>query len=213
VRPGQVLAIMGPSGSGKTTLLTILAARARPTSGQLRLNGAPYDAAAKALIALVPQDDALFPNLTVRRKVSSLAIHLGRRVFRPSRSALAIDPSRPIVLARGWHALKLDLQVRETLDYAAQLRLPPSSGGRASVVARTAASRAALVDSLLGELGIAHVAGSRVGGALKRGVSGGERKRVAIGVELAGAPPIVLLDEVWRIIDYDAHRFVCHNAL
>ena len=66
VRPGQVLAIMGPSGSGKTTLLTILAARARPTSGQLRLNGAPYDAAAKALIALVPQDDALFPNLTVR---------------------------------------------------------------------------------------------------------------------------------------------------
>ena len=104
VRPGQVLAIMGPSGSGKTTLLTILAARARPTSGQLRLNGAPYDAAAKALIALVPQDDALFPNLTVRRKVSSLAIHLGRRVFRPSRSALAIDPSRPIVLARGWHA-------------------------------------------------------------------------------------------------------------
>ena len=44
-------------------------------------------------------------------------------------------------------------------------------------------------------LGIKHVANTVVGGELLRGVSGGERKRVSIGVELVNCPSILFLDE------------------
>jgi len=39
VRRGEFLSVMGPSGSGKSTLLYVLGALARPTSGQVLING------------------------------------------------------------------------------------------------------------------------------------------------------------------------------
>ena len=52
---------------------------------------------------------------------------------------------------------------------------------------------------MLDELGLRHVADSQVGGSgLIRGVSGGERRRVSIGMELVIDPPILALDEPTR---------------
>ena len=51
------------------------------------------------------------------------------------------------------------------------------------------------VESLLQELGLFHVADSFVGDEENRGISGGERKRVSIGVDMIHNPPILLLDE------------------
>jgi ABC-type multidrug transport system ATPase subunit len=48
----------------------------------------------------------------------------------------------------------------------------------------------------LDQLGLNHVANDRIGGALKRGISGGERKRTSIGVELITNPSLLFLDEV-----------------
>ncbi|KAF2291958.1 hypothetical protein GH714_042300 [Hevea brasiliensis] len=45
------------------------------------------------------------------------------------------------------------------------------------------------------ELGLSHVADSFVGDEENRGISGGERKRVSIGVDVIHDPPILLLDE------------------
>ncbi|KAJ1564397.1 hypothetical protein HK405_014974, partial [Cladochytrium tenue] len=79
------------------------------------------------------------------------------------------------------------MTVRETLLFSAELRLPESM---------TAAQRAARVDAVLADLGLTQVAGSRIGGfGGKRGISGGERRRVSIGVELVTNPPVLLLDE------------------
>ncbi|KAG9446589.1 hypothetical protein H6P81_012717 [Aristolochia fimbriata] len=82
------------------------------------------------------------------------------------------------------------LTVEETLMYSARLKV---AGGK-----RAAALRVA---DLLKELGLEHVAGSRIGGdfdhssGYSRGVSGGERRRVSIGVDLVHDPAILLLDE------------------
>jgi ABC-type lipoprotein export system ATPase subunit len=39
VRRGEFVSVMGPSGSGKSTLLYVIGALARPTSGQVMING------------------------------------------------------------------------------------------------------------------------------------------------------------------------------
>lgn len=52
-----------------------------------------------------------------------------------------------------------------------------------------------LADSVLANLGLSRVAHSLVGDVNTRGVSGGERKRVNIGVELMARPAILFLDE------------------
>jgi ABC-type multidrug transport system ATPase subunit len=53
----------------------------------------------------------------------------------------------------------------------------------------------ARVDEVLGQLGIAHIADTRIGGVERRGVSGGEMRRVSIGLELVARPDVLILDE------------------
>lgn len=78
------------------------------------------------------------------------------------------------------------LTVRETLAFSARLRLPPSLAA-ADVDAR--------VDAVCAELGLSPaVSATRIGGPFERGISGGERKRVTIGVELVTDPSLLFLD-------------------
>lgn len=51
------------------------------------------------------------------------------------------------------------------------------------------------MDYLINELGLKKCQNTRVGGAIVRGVSGGERKRTSIGVELITDPSLIFLDE------------------
>ena len=140
--PGELVAIVGPSGAGKTTLLSVLAGSADPArvvGGEVLVDGLPMDAARfRRVSGYVPQDDALFPALTVE----------------------------------------------ESLVYSARLRLRVGGGGG---VGSSASDRAR---ELMAELGLAHVAASRVAD-----VSGGERRRVSIGMDLVHDPAVLLLDE------------------
>ncbi|KAJ0084410.1 hypothetical protein Patl1_29382 [Pistacia atlantica] len=77
------------------------------------------------------------------------------------------------------------LTVKETLMFSAKFRLKEMSS-------REKEER---VESLLHELGLSHVADSFVGDEENRGISGGERKRVSIGVDMMHNPSILLLDE------------------
>ncbi|KAL3813062.1 hypothetical protein ACJIZ3_014330 [Penstemon smallii] len=76
------------------------------------------------------------------------------------------------------------LTVEETLMFSAKFRLrvpQPELGSR--------------VKSVTTELGLSHVANSLVGDERVRGISGGERRRVSIGVEVIHDPKILILDE------------------
>lgn len=76
------------------------------------------------------------------------------------------------------------LTPRESLMYAAELRL-----------ALPAAERRARVESLLDELSLHQCADVRCGNADTRGISGGQRKRVSLGLELITRPAVVMCDE------------------
>ncbi|KAL6556474.1 ABC transporter G member 14 [Orobanche gracilis] len=78
------------------------------------------------------------------------------------------------------------LTVFETLMFTALLRLPKSLSKEEKV---------AHADRVLVELGLTGCRDIMVGGALFRGISGGERKRVSIGQEMLINPSLILLDE------------------
>lgn len=80
------------------------------------------------------------------------------------------------------------LTVHETFMLHARLRLPPSTPD---------AEKAESVDRLIAELGLKNVRDSPVGspGGFRRGLSGGERKRCNIGVEMVRDPAAIFLDE------------------
>ncbi|TWW79874.1 ATP-binding cassette sub-family G member 2 [Takifugu flavidus] len=78
------------------------------------------------------------------------------------------------------------LTVRENLNFSAALRLPTYV---------TQKEKQQKVNKLIEELGLGRVADSRVGTQLIRGISGGERKRTNIGMELIIDPSVLFLDE------------------
>ncbi|KFO12338.1 ATP-binding cassette sub-family G member 2, partial [Balearica regulorum gibbericeps] len=78
------------------------------------------------------------------------------------------------------------LTVRENLKFSAALRLPKSVKEQ---------EKDERVNQIIKELGLSKVADSKVGTQFTRGVSGGERKRTNIGMELITDPAILFLDE------------------
>jgi NitT/TauT family transport system ATP-binding protein len=68
VTAGEFVCLLGPSGSGKSTLLNLLAGFAYPTSGRVSQNDKPLIGPGPDR-AVVFQDAALFPWLTLRRNV------------------------------------------------------------------------------------------------------------------------------------------------
>ncbi|XP_073047134.1 ABC transporter G family member 23-like [Primulina eburnea] len=86
------------------------------------------------------------------------------------------------------------LTVKETLVFSAKFRLKEMS----------VQMRNERVVGLMEELGLMHVADSFVGDEENRGISGGERKRVSIGVDMIHDPPVLLLDEPTSGLDSSA---------
>ncbi|KAK1304929.1 ABC transporter G family member 14 [Acorus calamus] len=78
------------------------------------------------------------------------------------------------------------LTVTETLVFTALLRLPSSL---------THPQKASYAEQVITELGLTRCRHSMIGGPLFRGISGGERKRVSIGLEMLVNPSLLLLDE------------------
>lgn len=92
------------------------------------------------------------------------------------------------------------LTVYEALLFASRLRLPENVPD---------IEKRELVEELMSKLGISSLRNVRigyngdVGGGKARGISGGEMRRVSIGLELISRPDILILDEPTSGILYD----------
>ncbi len=78
-------------------------------------------------------------------------------------------------------ALMATATPREALMFSANMRLPPDTPKE---------KLTALVDKLLVDLGIDVCADVIIGGALIKGISGGQRKRTSVGVEVITDPSV-----------------------
>ena len=97
---GQMVSIIGPSGSGKSTLLNLIGGLDRPSSGQVRIDGAPLSGMS---------DDEL---TTVRRDKIGFIFQFFNLL--PTLSCLE-NVGLPLHL-RGWTRRKVDARARELLD-------------------------------------------------------------------------------------------------
>src|SRR6202008_1986538 len=137
-RPGTLTAIIGGSGAGKSTLSRLIAGYATPTSGVVTFEGHDIHseyASLRTRIGMVPQDDVVHRQLTVK----------------------------------------------QALGYAAELRLPPDT---------SKADREQVITQVLEELELTPHALTRVDK-----LSGGQRKRASVALELLTGPSLLVLDE------------------
>ena len=101
------------------------------------------------------------------------------RILQADRSRVGVVPQDDIV-----HP---ELTVEESLYFSGRLRFSPDTSD---------AELGVEVDRVLQELGIEHIRASRIGDALHRGISGGQRKRVNLGQEmLTRSTRVLFLDE------------------
>lgn len=73
--PG-IYALLGPNGAGKTTLMNILTGNLKADSGQILLNGTTVSSNSseyKKFLGYVPQQQALYPEFTVRQYLMYLS--------------------------------------------------------------------------------------------------------------------------------------------
>ncbi|WP_206188922.1 FHA domain-containing protein [Streptomyces hirsutus] len=147
----SLIAVIGPSGSGKSTLLKALTGYRPADRGEVlydNRNLYKQFAELRQRIGLVPQDDILHKELTVKK----------------------------------------------ALKYAAKLRFPADT---------TAAERDARIDEVLRELKLDIHKDKKV-----TSLSGGQRKRVSVALELLTKPSLIFLDEPTSGLDPGMDRDV-----
>lgn len=172
--PGRVAAVMGPSGAGKTTFLSAIAGKATgcETTGMILINGKIEPIRAyKKIIGFVPQDDIVHGNLTVQENLWFNA--RCRHVYRFLDYKIHYSS-----------ASKLRLRCLAHILLCSRLSADVSKADKVLVVERVIES-----------LGLQAVRDSLVGTVEQRGISGGQRKRVNVGLEMVMEPSVLILDE------------------
>ncbi|MFJ2155838.1 FHA domain-containing protein [Streptomyces sp. NPDC087856] len=147
----SLIAVIGPSGSGKSTLLKALTGY-RPAN----------------------QGDVLYDNRNLYKQFAEL------------RQRIGLVPQDDI--------LHKELTVKKALKYAAKLRFPADTTG---------AEREARIDEVLRELKLDIHKEKKI-----TSLSGGQRKRVSVALELLTKPSLIFLDEPTSGLDPGMDRDV-----
>jgi branched-chain amino acid transport system ATP-binding protein len=84
VRPGEVVALLGPNGAGKTTTLLALCGELAPMAGEVYIDGkataAPLHLRSRRGLGFVPEERAIFPELTVTENLRVGKVRVERAI-------------------------------------------------------------------------------------------------------------------------------------
>ena len=154
IKPSEFVAFVGGSGAGKSTFMKCISGVTPPSSGTVLMNGENLYENYQNLkynIGYVPQDDIVFPNLTLN----------------------------------------------DMLQYAAKLRMPDNA---------TPKERNTRIKEVLEIVQLSDFENSYI-----RQLSGGQRKRASIAVELIADPNLFFLDEPTSGLDPGTERSIMNT--
>ena len=132
VESGCITCVIGPNGAGKSTLLKAVSGVVRPMRGSIVLDGTPIHGLSCGEIlsrgvVQVPQQRALFPNLTVRENVLMGAYILRRKPTLVRERYERVEQTIPLVAERASDkAGNLSGGQRRAIEFARSLMLDPS---------------------------------------------------------------------------------------
>jgi ABC-2 type transport system ATP-binding protein len=76
IAAGEIFGLLGPNGAGKTTLISLISGLLPLQQGDIRYEGQALETARRAqasVVALVPQENAVYPMLTVQENLAFFA--------------------------------------------------------------------------------------------------------------------------------------------
>ncbi len=132
VQRGRITCVIGPNGAGKSTLLKAISGVVRATRGRIALDGSPIErlSAGEVLsrgVVQVPQQRALFPNLTIRENVLMGAYILRRDASLVRERYRRVEETIPLVAERAdERAGNLSGGQRRAVEFARSLMLDPT---------------------------------------------------------------------------------------
>jgi ABC-type multidrug transport system ATPase subunit len=186
-RAGTTTAIMGASGSGsKFSTLSLLLLPTKLFISNLK----SHDQKCCYLTPIsvrIQKETSLFQILAGRLPSQSSLQQEGDIYF----GGVKVDPRdreqrKLFAYVAQEDSLHESSTPREALTFSAKLRLPKAT---------TDGEIDELVHKKLTDLGMESAADTIIGGSFRKGISGGERRRVSIGLELVASPSVIMLDE------------------
>ncbi|WOK97975.1 hypothetical protein Cni_G06683 [Canna indica] len=181
IKPRRMTLLLGPPGSGKTTLLLALAGKLSSdlkVSGRVTYNGHNMN-------EFVPQRTAAY--------ISQYDLHIGEMTVRET---LEFSASCQGVGTR--YELLVELARREK---AANIKPDPDIDVFMKATAAKGQEDSVITDYILKILGLDICADTLVGDEMRRGISGGQKKRVTTGEMIVGPSRALFMDEISTGLD------------
>ncbi|KAF9593932.1 hypothetical protein IFM89_026175 [Coptis chinensis] len=181
IKPGRLTLLLGPPGAGKTTLLLALAGKLKndlQVSGSVTYNGHTMrEFVPQRTSAYISQHDLHNGDMTVRETFdfSARCQGVGHRY----------DVLAELARREKLHAIKPDP------DIDVFMKAATTQGQRSSIV----------TDYTLKLLGLDICADTMVGDDMRRGISGGQKKRVTTGEMIVGPSTALFMDEISTGLD------------
>ncbi|XP_045830146.1 pleiotropic drug resistance protein 1-like [Trifolium pratense] len=181
VKPRRMTLLLGPPSSGKTTLLLALTGKLDKTlkeSGRVTYNGYGMD-------EFVPQRTAAY--------IGQHDVHIGEMTVRETLAFSARCQgvgSRYDLLSELCRREK-EAKIKPDPDIDVYMKAASTEGQEASL----------LTDYMLKMLGLDKCADTMVGDEMRRGISGGQRKRLTTGEMLVGPSKVLFMDEISTGLD------------
>jgi len=125
-------------------------------------------------------------NVLAGRSASAPGIHITGHVEVAGKKINPVNFRENIAYVMQEDSLLATATPREALEFSARMRLPSNTSSK---------TIKGIANRLLRDLGLAECSDVMIGGALIKGISGGQKKRTSVGVELVTDPALLFLDE------------------
>ncbi|KAK0583718.1 hypothetical protein LWI29_001978 [Acer saccharum] len=189
VRPSRMTLLLGPPASGKTTLMLALAGK---LSDDLRTSG-KVTYCGHELTEFIPQRTCAY--------ISQHDLHYGEMTVRET-----LDFSGRCLGVGTRYELLAELSRREK---EAGIKPDPEIDAFMKATAVVGQETSLVTDYVLKILGLDICADTMVGDDMRRGISGGQKKRVTTGEMLVGPAKVLLMDEISTGLDSSTTFQIC----